>query len=303
MTTIFKDPVTINGLAFNNGVADANGCKFYIDQLDGWDETADVQTQVTSFGYSDGVEAANRWPLSEKYLQVGGYITVPSRTAAFYARQELVTNLKADDELVVLRTSPIPQEALCRRASKIEYPQNLEKDGAMRFLFTLMQPWPYKVDPTVFTGDAAPFAGGAYYRTYDPTGHWRTYDSVGHWRVYTPEFADPTSTEPQLITFINLGDSDAYPVFTVHGPLLAGTWYLLHEETNTQLGFTLDLSTGQDLVIDMLNKTAYIGDGSVDYYLDGDWIHASPGTNTYRLISGATDDNAGFSIAAQSTWE
>lgn len=307
--TVFKDQITIGTKVFNNNVADANGCKAYIDTFVGWDDTANVNIQSTEFGYSDGVEVANRAPLSARFIEVGGWMTGPTRLAIEQSIVLLKTALKADLDLLTIRASAIPQQATCKRASNINYPQDFRAGSdvaSVRWATTLIMPWPFKLDPTLFSGNAAPYAGGEYYRLYvtgaGPT-YYRTYDSAGHWRTYALENADIGSSRPQSVVFINTGDADAYPVMRVQGPLLAGTWYLLHEESGDQLGFDADISTGQELVIDMRNHTADLSGIAVDYFLDGDWLKAPPGTNTYRLISGTSDDNAGFVLEARSTWE
>lgn len=305
--TVFKDVISIGGLTFNNNTPDANGVKMFCDTLDGWDDTADVNIQTTEFGFSDGVEMASRSPLSARFIEVAGWFEAPNRLAMERSLTLFKLGLKTDLELLTVRQSAIPQQALCRRAAAISYPQDFRAGAdlvAMRWSTTLIMPWPFKESTTEYSNTAAPYAGGEFYRTYSGgPPYYRTYDSAGKYRTYTIELPDAGSTRPQSVVFINEGDADAYPLITVTGPLLAGTWYLLHEESGDTMAFDADISTGQNLDIDNRNHTALLSDIPVDYFLDGDWLKASPGTNTFRLVSGTSDDNAGFTLTARSTWE
>lgn len=521
MSTIFRDPVDINAFHFNDGVA-VDSALFYCDMMDGWGDTGEPRVEVSEFGYSDGVVAASRFPMNEKYIDIAGYVLVSDRAAGERAADRLSVLFGPDAELLVTRFGPISKSMDMRSASDFQISQDAGSDG-FRFIMRLMAPWPFKFSPLEKVALAGVFSGGEYYRVYDHILNGRVYDTVGFGRVYFPDLANSSTvgtesrrnlvnnpsagvnttyyavvagttgvaavtrvaaggpsggsfaratwstastvigsgmvygnagTDPglqsvlpddlvsgrvqirtsivqrmilyiqylnaagtpisstssaQLVTVANTwtpvvldqatvapalaakvhlmmysvagtsaavwpigatldvaqvqavenatagtyfdgntlpyngtpskaygwvgavdasqsiettftdvsvlnpladnatinnqGTADAYPVITITGPLLAGSWELINETTGEVQSFEIDLSTGVQLVIDNRDKTAYIGTQAVDYYLRGDWIRLIPGVNVVRLSTGEANPDARLQVSAHDTWK
>ncbi len=166
-TTIFNDPVTIDTLTFNNG--NVGGIIYGIDTLDGWDDLAEPQVVMTSFGYSDGTVDAERFPYKEKYVDISGYVVTGSRLLAQQAKVKLAATFNPNKRLVVTRTGPIPLMISTRVSSRLSFPQVDDHGEAFRWHVQVVAPWPFKLGVNTFTGTAGVFNSGTFYRTYPRT--------------------------------------------------------------------------------------------------------------------------------------
>lgn len=306
MGTIFRDPVTVNDFSFNGG-ASVDGATFYCDTMDGWLDTAAPRVEVSSFGYSDGVIAASRFPLSEKYIEFGGYVLSSSRLAAEKAADKLSLLFDVNTDLVVIRNSAIPKAMDMRVSGDFQIPQDLAEQG-FRWIVRLMAEWPFKYSPEEQIQTGGVFSGTDFHREYDVALYGRTYDALTFGRSYIIDAVSVSGLGaglllPDLITITNDGTADAYPEITVTGPLLAGSWELINETTGEVQSFDIDLSTGVELIMSNRDKTAYISGQAVDYYLRGDWIHLVPGPNRLRLSTGDENPDASFKVVAHNTWK
>lgn len=520
MPTIFRDLVDINGFKFNSGIA-VNGAQYNCDVMDGWADSGEPRVEISEFGYSDGVSAASRFPLSEKYVEFGGYVLTDDRLAAEKAMDRLSDVFGPNGDLLVTRYGPISKSMDMRASSALEFPEDIGVEG-FRFIVRLMAEWPFKFSPLEKVAIAGVFSGGEYYRIYSAETNGRSYDPALYGRVYFPDVngssvvstesrrnlvsnpfsginttyhivspgtggaaaitrvatggpsggsfaratwsvattavgnagitygsggSDPgvvllpgdylsgrvmarssvaqritvfvqylnsagnmvasnstvivlaanvwtaiavdavvvapalaakahiivfnsvgtsgvnwaigdtldvaqvqATKEPTAGTYFdgntapingtpskrygwtgvpkaspsiettlsivssasglldnatinNEGTADAYPVITITGPLLTGSWELVNETTGDVQSFEIDLSNGVDLVIDNREKTAFIGSQAVDYYLRGDWIRLIPGDNILRLSTGEANPNARLRVSARDTWK
>lgn len=305
MSTIFRDIVTLaDGVNFwtlndSNVRYGSPGAVIRCDLLDGWEDSAEPIVEVSTFGYSDGVSAEDRFPLKEQYYLVGGYVVATTRAEADECR-EVISRMFAHNRLIrLVRQGPIAKAVEVRRVSKIEFPPDSNVETGFRWIVTLMAPWPYKFGIDLKTGWAGAYAGGDIFRTYSgpDSAPYRTYTgpTTAPYRVYT----DPSSVSaiPLSVNAVNGGTADAYPILDVIGPLPGRSWQLINEATSEMLTFELDLAAGQALRIDSRNKQAWIGEEPVDYYVRGDWIRLIPGSNTLRLL--ATSDSTSALVQVQ----
>ena len=303
MSHIFRDLVTAGALSFNDGVL-LNGAVYRCDLLDGWDDTAEPRVEISEYGYSDGVRASDRFPKKEIYLDIGGYVKVTSRLAGEQAKDYLASNLDVNSVIRVTRQGPIPKAVDVRVCSAVEFPQDIGE--AFRWLVKVMATWPYKISPIAKSVIAAMFSGIDYYRTYVNTApYYRTYvNTAPYYRTYTADTsAYSTGGLPNLVAISNDGNADAYPIIQLSGPLMGRSWELVNETTGESLTFGLDLSSTDTLVLNTLDKTAYLGSQSVEYYVDGDWPHLQPGANILRVLIGTDNADARITVTAYDTWK
>jgi hypothetical protein len=167
MSTIFRDVVTVGDFTFNDKVAH-DGARFYVDLLNGWDQTGSPRVEVNEFGTSDGVRVGDRMPKKEMYVDVGGYVltdTVTDRLAAEKAKDLLSTIFDNDGEVRVCRYGPIPKAMDMRRSGSLEVPKDIGAEG-FRWIVRMLAEWPFKISPIQKTAIAAAFSGSSYLRTY-----------------------------------------------------------------------------------------------------------------------------------------
>ena len=293
MSHIFRDVVTIGSLSFNDGTI-VNGSTYRCDLLDGWDNTAEPRVEISEYGYSDGVRTSDRFPKKELYLEVGGYVKVSSRLVGEQAKDLLATYLDVNSTLRIIRQGPIPKALDVRVCSAVEFPQDVGE--AFRWLVRVMAPWPYKISPNAKTITAVMFSGVDYYRAYVNTSP--------YYRTYTSDTSvSSTGGLPNLVAITNEGNADAYPTIQITGPLGGRSWELVNENTGETLTFGLDLGSTDTLIIDTLQKTAYLGSQAVEYYVDGDWPHLQPGANILRVLVGTDNLDARITVTAYDTWK
>jgi len=303
MTHIFRDVVTMGSLSFNDGTV-VNGASYKCDLLEGWDNTAEPRVEISEFGYSDGVKTSERFPKKELYIDIGGYVKVSSRLAGEQAKDLLATYLDINSTLRLTRQGPIPKAMDVRVCSALEFPQDVGE--AFRWLVRVMAPWPYKISPVDKAITAVMFSGIDYYRTYvDSSPYYRTYvNSSPYYRTYTSDTsASSTGGLPNLIAMTNEGNADAYPVIQLTGPLVGRSWELVNENTGESMTFGLDLGSTDTLILNTLEKTAYLGSQAVEYYVEGDWIHLQPGANILRVLVGTDNPDARITVTANDTWK
>ena len=299
MPTIFRDPVTINGLEFNTRVP-VDGALLFCDFMEGWDDSPEPRVEVSEFGYSDGVVAADRFPYKEKYIEFGGYVLSNGRLAADKAKDLINKYIHPNVLMRLVRQGPIAKAMDVKLSSKIEITSDIGDQG-FRWVCRLMAPWPYKFSPTEQVLSAGVFSGGDFYREYDDATSGRVYDDATSGRVYVIDVEGGAGVA-DLVSMVNEGNADAYPTIIIRGPLLRNTWQLVNETTGEVQWFEIDLSSGVELTINNLQQTATIGEQSVDYYLRGDWIRLIPGVNTLRLSTAEDNPDAGITVRGAHTW-
>lgn len=87
-----------------------------------------------------------------------------------------------------------------------------------------------------------------------------------------------------------------YPIWKVTGPAVNPE--LSDLTTNTTLNYSGNVMSGQTLVIDMNNKTAFLNGNSVIGNVSGDWVYLTPGNNK---ISYTTDNND--AVSSELEWQ
>ena len=170
MPTIFRDPIQIAGLTFNQG-PDADGVTWVADVLTGWEDTPGLTRPRVHWGYSDGDIVADRAPLSSRFLVLGGAVAARDRLAAEHARHKLRGALDGNRPHYLARYGPISMRMLVHLYDSIEIPADTDTGVAFRFQVPLEAPWPFKTGLSPLASETAGvYTGGDYYRTYPATG-------------------------------------------------------------------------------------------------------------------------------------
>lgn len=292
MSTIFRDPVDVKLLdqillQFNQG-ADSVGNIPKCDLLDGWDDSPEPTVVTASFGYNDGVVAAERFPYKEKYIEFGGYVHTTSRLQAQVWKQKLKAALNPNTELVIVRQGPIPMQHVIRVASKVEFPraQDLGEQG-FRWLCTIMAPWPFKTSPSITEEEAGVFSGSSFYRVYNATTFKRTYSPTTFSRVYYPDTT--AGDQAGVETRRNYAPNPSFEVDATTG-LTAYTKGAPTSPARTRVADVLPIGGGGFSLNLSASMSAVANADQMGYYFD---VTAAPGDvfsiGAYlRMVSGQT---------------
>lgn len=289
MTTIFRDPVTINGVDFNNGAApDASLIVWNIDNLDGWNRTPEMNTPTSDRTSQDGTVIAARSTLRGRNIYVEGYVVTESRAAAEAAKSILVGQVfpRSTDLLVVRTTPAAATQVTARRVTPVEYPVDL--GASFRWATSLLcaDPLRYSTDVTTVgpVGVAAFSSGGRDYPRDYPL-------------VYTSTGGGVTT----VATVTNLGTAPTPPVIEVRGDLPFGGWRLSNDTTGEDISFNVAVGVNDVLRIDHKANRATLNNYPVTSSLVGDFWRVVPGENQIRLYSDLSDAN--FTVTIRSAWE
>lgn len=127
-----------------------------------------------------------------------------------------------------------------------------------------------------------PISAGSPYGGLVWDGYGTTWDSTG--AIWEAGGGGPTTLMVDSIDKV-------FPVWTVNEPAVNPQLAVL--TTGTSITYTGTVAAGQTLVIDMLNKTAFLNGVSVINNISGDWVNFAPGNN--RVTYTTTNADATYS--------
>lgn len=227
--TVFRDLISIGSISFNNGIAEtSSGCKFFIDNLPGWEDDSEPDPVSSPYTYNDGVAPAENWLYKEKYIEVSGWIEAPSSVALDRGISTLQYVCDPSTEVSLKRHGPVPKAMLVRRSSKVsigaQVRRDLDSDDIAMFTMTMMAPWPYKTSAEATTSSGGVYGSTDFYRTYD-----RAYD-VGNARYYLPDLTHGGSFEV-LVLRENQVRNPGFEIATYGWEALASSSWGLSDDT------------------------------------------------------------------------
>lgn len=288
MPTIFREPVTINGMEFNIT------SQTQIDIMEGWDDTPGVDAIIVPNGGGHGAVSGGLWTKKEKYITLGGMIHRPSRAEAQQAREQLIAAIDNGAVEIERVTPDGTLYVVARLYDKMGFDWPVEEGFRFVAPMVMLDPHKYVRDATVVTIVA--FTGEDWYRIYDQSPDWsRTYTQSPDWsRTYQTD----GSTQPTIASVEN-GDAVSRRLqFEVTGPLTAGDWRIVNETTGESMWLDLTVAAGQSIIIDVFNNKATLNGGDVTSYVYGSWLSMAPGSNNFRLLVGTSPSTATMTITA-----
>jgi hypothetical protein len=263
---------------------------FTVESLDGWDDTATVDSVFVGNGGGPGVAASGEWLQTEGYLTLTGIILGTPQEQSLY-RSMLLAGLPATDDVPLIVTGgswDVDKQAFVRRFDK---PTIARRRNYMRFTFPLIMTDPFKYGLVPVSATMGVWVGESWFGTYADQGGaiWtRAYGFDGTNWVRTFRQFVAEGAWPDSITLTSDGDVASQRLtVSLQGPLAAGDWWLINENTGARLWANTDITLGSELVFDCFNKTATLNGDSVDHLVYGDWLTLEPGGNTFRLLASA----------------
>jgi hypothetical protein len=290
MPTIFRDVIEVNGVTFNDPLLmPANVGLWGLDDLAGWDDTAEIDLQTSPIGGAiDGEEIAPDSPRRARHFQAGGYVLAADRVTAETTKDILWRDaFPTGVEFDLTRNEAIPKFVTCRVSGRKQFfPVGSDM---YRWLVPLIAGDPLKYGVNTLsdaTGAAGQSTGG---RTYP--------------RHYPLSYGTSGAGEGNAMTLVNVGTvASAKLTLTIVGPLNNGSWRVSNETNGGSLSFDVDVASTDTLVIDFKDGTALLNGYPIGASIIGDFWKLSTGENIIKLFA---DYNASVSITAlgYSAWE
>lgn len=204
-------------------------------------------------------------------------VSQAQRDAARAALQGLVP---VNDLATLVYDEPVPKTLLVRRSGGVRPTSETLID--VTFAIGLIAPDPRKY-------------GASYSQTVNANSQ-----MLGLTPPLTPPLTLPAQAPPGAMTITNSGNFETRPQITITGPITAPGVY---NQTSGQLiSFsTLALGPSDTLVLDLLNKVAYLDGAAIGADLWSSWWVLDPGT-AQVVLQGSNSGGATMTISYQDAW-
>lgn len=287
---------------------DSDGTIWTVTDIDGYWRLPDAQVPVQDRAILEDGAYDDAGRFVARSMVFTGLFLPRSMDTFQEARKKVTRAFNAVRSTTYLEVDEMPARRLTVRANGRSEIQTIRANGLTQFSVQLLaaDPIKYSVDPMVqpspnddqafLVTSGFPAGGRTYPRAYtvdiagtptDPTDDVRQYGSIG---------------APNTCQIYNAGDYFTPPVFTFQGPVNNPRLTLL--ETGEYLEFTISLSQGEYLVVDVKEKTVLLNAaismrGTMTF--SSTWFRFPQGTSTIKYTSGS-GDGAIVTCEAYSAW-
>lgn len=253
--------VELNGIIFNNNIADANGFKWWLTEIDGWDSPP-VNLQLQDQLPADGA-AYTGGNYGSRAITLKGMARGSSGADSYNAMNDLNdrTNLVRGSTQLLVREPNIPKYTQVFRAGANRLTIH---PGQIDFEIPLTAPDPRKF---TYTTDPSPYISVNTIQAQD----FVVFDVTNPGKMPSPWVA----------TFSHLGSTSSD---VTGGPGIRNdtTWHAVDMKS------AFGIQGSQQLVFDSTNKTAYKYPGQTNEYGNlnvVDWWEVQPGEQTIRFYT------------------
>jgi hypothetical protein len=266
------------------GLVDAAGVAWRIgaDGLQGWD-SPEVRTQLNAREFDHGSWMGPVW-FGERPVTLSGTIVAPDAPSLDVAIEQLLAADALGDTTLVVYES-IPKQATVRRSGKPIIKR--ETDSVATFSLLVTAPDPRRYAPTLQQASTAlPSVSG------------------GLVLPAAPPWTLSASSVQGAIGALNAGTMASRPVFTIAGPVNQPQVATTYPDGSVKaLSYSLNLLTGDRLVIDTDAHTVMLGGASRRRYISGDWPEIPAGTQVAFQFRAATYNASALLTASwRSAW-
>lgn len=260
------------------GAQDVNGTAWLLLGVDGMDGTP-TSGQVVQRAGDHGGFPTPQWysarPITLR-IQASAQTQALRDTARALLQQAIPVNKLA----TFTYGEPVPKTLLVRRSGAIResYPTTLD----CVFTVGLIAPDPRKY-------------GASWSFTVNANGQ-----LLGITPPLTPPIALPSQPPPGSVSATNYGNFETRPTITITGPITAPAVY--NQTTGMSISFsTVTLGATDTLVLDLLNKVAYLDGAFIGADLWSSWWVLPPGTSQI-VLQGSNSGGAQMTVAYQDAW-
>jgi hypothetical protein len=287
MATIWKDVIVLNVVGgdtpvyFNDFFEAPTGAQSWaIDDMPGWDDTPDIDVQLSQVAGVDGEIMGDVQTARARHVIVSGYVKAPDRATSEILRDILVRDaFPRNKDMTLTRYEGVPKFLKVRRSGPIEITPPMPE--------VAQDPFKYSLDPVIATAGAAGLSTGG--RTY-PRTYPLTYTIVSG------------SADIDRAVVENIGTVASAPIIDLTGPLSKGGWRLSNETTGEDLFLDIGLATTDELDIDFATEVVRLNGFVVNPATGGDFWRVEPGINIIKLYA-SYDPGTTFTITNYSAWE
>jgi hypothetical protein len=262
-------PVTVNF-----GAVDGNGIAWLWQKLDGWD-TPDVQgSGVIPRSGDHGAWAAPQY-FAARTMTLTVMASAPTQALRDQARATLQSAVPVSDLALLTYNEPVPKQAYVRRSGKVTESYPTLADVVFQVGLVAPDPRKYGVTQKSITKTLAPPNTGG-----------------GLVVPFTLPFTLQAAPPPGNVVAFNAGNFETPMVAVITGPVQAPV--LANLTTSQAVSWSeATLAAGQQLVVDFLNRQAYLSPSVVSltpgipsaggtYYpadVPSSWWQLAPGPN------------------------
>lgn len=267
------------------GAVDSVGVNWFLQNVEGWD-SAEVRADFQEREADHGSWASPGY-FGARPITLTGTVEAPDRTTLQAAMEQLYAAVGLSDTTLTVWESPSKQ-ATVRRSGKVLMQYVSDRVATWSVLVTAADPRRYGTTLQSGTAGLPTTTGGLTFP------------------VTFPITFSATTVSGQ-INAVNSGTTDARPVFTIAGPVVAPTVSGLYSDgTVRQLIYSQDLQTGDVLVIDTDAHSVILnGDVSRRRFLavPQGWPTIPAGSSVnFQFQSGTYDASAMLTATWRSAW-
>lgn len=261
------------------GSVDSNGIAWLLNGVDGWDGVPTVGQVLQRAGDHGGYAAPQYYGPRPLTLRVRA--AAPTQALRDTARALMQQAAPISDLATFTYNEPVPKTAMVRRSGKLGEKCLTLTD--VDFTIGLIAPDPRKYGQQVFTLAASVNS-----------------QALGLAPPFTPPILLPAQPPPGSVTINNHGNFETRPQVTITGPISAPALY--NQTTSQTISFSaLTMSATDILVVDLLNRTAYLNGSFRPADPWSSWWVAAPGSSQV-VLQGSTSTGAQMTATYQDAW-
>lgn len=283
---------------------DSDGTVWAVTDIDGYWRLPDAQVPTVDRSILEDGSYDDVGRFTDRTMTLTGMFLPRSEDTLITARQKLTAAFSNVRSTTMLEVDEMPPRRLTVRSNGKSDIQTIRLNGLTQFSVQLLaaDPLKYSVSPMVQPDGQTAFSvitgassgGRGYPRAYtvaidaNPLDDVRQYGSLG---------------SPNLAQIVNLGNYPTAPVWTIPGPVLNPV--IQNADTGEYVAFTVNLSSGQYLTVDVKDKTVLLNGatslrGTMTF--SSTWFTLPPGTTTLRYTSSSGGSTNPATVEAYSAW-
>ncbi|MFL4947475.1 phage distal tail protein [Streptomyces sp. MMS24-I31] len=267
------------------GGVDTAGVAWALQSLEGWD-SAEVRSEYTDREADHGAWASPVY-LGARPITLTGTVTAPDRATLEDALERLRAAAALTDTTLVVYELTTPKQATVRRSGKPLFAYVTDRIATYSVMVTAADPRRYGTTLQSGTTGLPTTTGGLAFPVTFPI----TFSAT---------------TVSGAINAVNSGTFETRPVLTITGPVTAPSISALYQDgTVKQLIYSLDLASGDVLVIDTDAHTAMLGSVSRRRFLTvpSGWPTIPAGSSVnYQFQSSTYNASAMLTATWRSAW-
>lgn len=259
----------------------------FVDQMDGWTNTARPVVITSQKAIGDGASIASRFYAQGRQITIGGLIATSSELENEQAWDNLsYLAFPWNQDLNLEFVGPEPKYVTTRVISDLRITQ--WNPTGFRFEIDVLCADPYKYDAVNILSGASGIAGASSGGMTFPS-------------TFPMTFTTTASGSSNGVTLINTGNAPTNPQIIIFGQVDQG-WRIENTVTGKFISFDISATSASDqILLDHATETAYYNGTPITGLVNGDWWPLEPKINTIKLFGNYYSATV-FTVTARSAW-